>query len=180
MIFTETTLQGAYIIDLEKKEDERGFYARGFCRNEFESMNLKSDIAQANIIYTKEMATLRGLHLQLPPYEETKLVRCTKGSIFDVIIDLRPGSVTYMKHFGIDLTADNFKMVYVPEGFAHGYLTLENDTHVAYHVTEFYTPGFEKGIRWNDPAFNIEWPLQPQIISAKDKSFPDYVSGILK
>jgi dTDP-4-dehydrorhamnose 3,5-epimerase len=175
MIFTETTLQGAYIIDLDKKEDERGFYARGFCRNEFESMNLKSDIAQANIIYTKEMATLRGLHLQLPPYEETKLVRCTKGSIFDVIIDLRPGSATYMKHFGIDLTADNFKMVYVPEGFAHGYLTLENDTHVAYHVTEVYTPGFEKGIRWNDPSLNIQWPLQPQIISAKDKSFPDYV-----
>jgi dTDP-4-dehydrorhamnose 3,5-epimerase len=175
MIFTETTLHGAYIIDIDKKEDERGFYARGFCRNEFESMNLKTNIAQANIIYTKEKATLRGLHLQLPPYVETKLIRCTKGSIFDVIIDLRPGSATYLKHFGIDLTADNFKMVYVPEGFAHGYLTLENDTHVAYHVTEFYTPGFEKGIRWNDPALNIQWPLQPQIISAKDKNFPDYV-----
>jgi dTDP-4-dehydrorhamnose 3,5-epimerase len=175
MIFTETTLHGAYIIDIDKKEDERGFYARGFCRNEFESMNLKTNIAQANIIYTKEKATLRGLHLQLPPYVETKLIRCTKGSIFDVIIDLRPGSATFLKHFGIDLTADNFKMVYVPEGFAHGYLTLENDTHVAYHVTEFYTPGFEKGIRWNDPALNIQWPLQPQIISAKDKNFPDYV-----
>ncbi len=174
MIFTETVLPGAYIIDLEKKEDERGFYARAFCKNEFGNKGLKTDIAQANIIYTKHKATLRGLHLQLPPYEETKLIRCTKGAIYDVIIDLRPGSATYKQHLGINLTADNFKMVYVPEGFAHGYLTLENDTHVAYHVTEFYTPGYEKGVRWNDPAFYVKWPIQPEIISKKDKSFPNY------
>lgn len=170
MIFTETKLKGAYVLDVKRIEDERGFYGRAYCQHEFEEYGLNTTLVQSNVIYTKKKGTLRGLHLQLPPYEETKLVRCTKGAIYDVIIDLRSSSPTYKQWIGVELTADNFRMLYVPEGFAHGYLTLEDETHVAYHVTQFYTPGYEKGIRWDDPAFKIEWPLRPEIVSVKDKS----------
>lgn len=175
MIFNETKLNGASIIEIEKLRDHRGFFARVWCQKEFEEHNLVSRIRQANVSYNKTKGTLRGMHYQVTPYEETKLVRCTKGSIYDVIIDLRPASPTYTQWFGVELTAGNYKMLYVPENFAHGFQTLENDTEVTYQVSQFYTPGSERGIRWDDPAFSIDWPIEVQVISDKDKSWPDFV-----
>lgn len=174
MIFTETKLKGAYIVDLEKREDERGFFARGWCQNEFEAHGLTPRVAQVNISSNKKRGTLRGMHYQIAPYEETKLVRCTRGALYDVIVDLRPASPTYRQWFGVELTADNYKMLYVPEGFAHGFITLQDETEATYQVSQFYTPGSERGLRYNDPAFGIEWPAEVQVISEKDKSWPDY------
>lgn len=174
MIFTETKLKGAYIVDLEKREDERGFFARGWCQNEFEAHGLAPRVVQANISYNKKRGTLRGMHYQIAPYEETKLVRCTRGALYDVIVDLRPTSPSYKQWFGVELTADNYKMLYVPEGFAHGFITLQDETEATYQVSQFYTPGSERGLRYNDPAFGIEWPAEVQVISEKDKSWPDY------
>jgi dTDP-4-dehydrorhamnose 3,5-epimerase len=176
MIFSETNLKGAYVIEIKKIEDDRGFFGRSFCRREMEEHGLKSDVMQANTSFSHKKGTLRGIHYQVPPYEEAKLIRCVRGSIFDVIIDLREGSPTFMKWTGVELNADNYKMVYVPEGFAHGFLSLEDNTEVYYNVTAFYTPGAERGIRWNDPAFNIEWPLEPVVISKKDREHPDFIS----
>ena len=174
MIFTETELKGAYIIEIEKLKDHRGFFARSWCQNEFKDHGLRSVWSQANVSYNKKMGTLRGMHYQLSPYEETKLVRCTRGGIYDVIIDLRPASPTYTQWIGVELTAESYKMLYVPENFAHGFITLEDDTEVTYQVSQFYTPGSERGIRWDDPAFSIDWPIEVQVISDKDKSWPDY------
>ena len=174
MIFHETGLKGAFVIDIEKLEDHRGFFARAWCRKEFEAHHLVSKIRQANVSYNKAKGTLRGMHYQASPYEETKLVRCTNGAIYDVIIDLRPASPTHAQWFGVELTAGNYKMLYVPENFAHGFLTLTDDTEVTYQVSQFYTPGSERGIRWNDPAFNIDWPVEVIVISEKDKNWPDY------
>jgi len=174
VIFTETELKGAYIIEIEELKDHRGFFARSWCQNEFKDHGLTTRIAQANVSYNKKMGTLRGMHYQLSPYEETKLVRCTRGGIYDVIIDLRPASTTYTQWIGVKLTAENYKMFYVPENFAHGFITLEDDTEVTYQVSQFYTPGSERGIRWDDPAFSIDWPIDVQVISDKDKSWPDY------
>ena len=174
MIFTETKLNGAYVIEIEKLEDNRGFFARSWCQNEFKAKGLVSRVVQANVSSNKKKGTLRGMHYQLSPYEETKLVRCTRGAIYDVIIDLRPGSPTYAQWVGVELTAENYKMLYVPEDFAHGFQTLEDDSEVVYQVTQFYTPGSEKGIRWDDPVFSIQWPTDVQVISDKDKSWPDY------
>lgn len=175
MIFTETKLKGAYIIDVKRIEDERGFFGRSFCQKEFEAYGLTNDIRQTNVSYNKKKGTLRGMHMQLAPNEETKLVRCTRGAIYDVIIDMRPDSETYKQWIGVELTADNYRMLFVPEGFAHGFITLEDNTDVTYQVTEFYTPGAEKGVRWNDPAFNIQWPIEPVVISEKDQAHPDFV-----
>jgi dTDP-4-dehydrorhamnose 3,5-epimerase len=175
VIFTETKLNGVCIIEIEKLRDHRGFFARVWCQKEFEEHNLVSRIKQANVSYNKTKGTLRGMHYQVTPYEETKLVRCTKGSIYDVIIDLRPASPTYTQWIGVELTAGNYKMLYVPENFAHGFQTLEDDTEVTYQVSQFYTPGSERGIRWDDPAFSIDWPIEVQVISDKDKSWPDFV-----
>ena len=174
MIFTKTNLEGAYVIDIEKKEDDRGFFARTFCAQEFLSNELDSTFVQANTSFNYKKGTLRGMHFQKSPYEEDKLVRCTKGSIFDVIIDIRKDSPTYKKWFGVELSEENRKSLFVPKGFAHGYLTLEDNSEVTYLVTEFYTPEADSGIKFDDPAFNIEWPMTPVVISEKDSNHPDY------
>ncbi len=174
MKFTEMGLNGAYVIEIEKLTDERGFFARSYCRNEFEAQGLTPELVQANVSFNIKKGTLRGMHYQISPYEETKLVRCTRGAIFDAIIDLRPESPTYKKWFGVELTADNYKMLYVPEKFGHGFQTLLDNTEVTYQVSQFYTPGAEKGIRWNDPAIGIDWPIPVTVMSAKDKNWPEY------
>lgn len=150
------------------------FFARAFCVNEFEEQGFEFPVAQANISFNHSKQTLRGLHYQKEPYREAKLLRCTKGSIYDVIIDLRPESTSYKQWIGVELNEQNYRMLYVPGGFAHGYFTLEDETEVMYHVSEFYTPGAESGIRWNDETFKIDWPTDPQVISDKDKNWPDF------
>ena len=175
MIFTETKLKGACIIDIEKREDERGFFARAWCQKELEAHDLNAQWVQANLAFSQKKGTLRGLHCQIAPYQEAKLMRCIRGAIYDVIVDLRSESPTYMQWLGVELTADNHKMLYVPEGFAHGYQSLADNTEVFYPVSQFYTPGSERGVRWNDPAFGIEWPMtKNMILSEKDKSWPDF------
>jgi dTDP-4-dehydrorhamnose 3,5-epimerase len=174
MKFEETPLSGAYLIDLQPVEDGRGFFARSFCGRELEQLTLKSTIVQCNVSFNFSAATLRGLHYQVEPHREVKIVRCTAGSIFDAIIDLRPGSKTYRRWFGVELSARNRRALYVPEGFAHGYLTLADNSEVQYMVSEFYSPGHERGIRWNDRAFGIAWPLTPKIMSDKDANHPDF------
>lgn len=174
MIFNETELNDAFVIDLNKLGDERGFFARAFCVNEFKEYGIEFSVAQANVSYNRYKHTLRGMHYQEEPYGEAKLVRCTKGAIWDAIIDVRPDSSTYMQWIGVELTEQNYRMLYVPEGFAHGFITLEDETEVTYQVSEFYTPGAEKGIRWDDQAFNIDWPVDPKIMSEKDKTWADF------
>lgn len=159
MIFTETNLPGAFIIDLDKKSDSRGFFARTLYPHEFESYGLKSIVAQCNLSFNYKKATLRGMHYQISPATETKLVHCTQGAIYDVIIDMRPESPTFLSYIGVELTAENHRALYVPEMFAHGYQTLTDNTEVAYQVGEFYTPGYERGLRYDDPFFNIDWPF---------------------
>ena len=173
MIFRETKLKGAFIIELEKREDDRGFFARSWCKKEFEEHGLTTNMVQSNIAFSKRKGTLRGLHYQGAPYGEEKVVRCTRGSLYDVLVDLRPGSTTYRQWIGVELTPDNNKMVYIPEGFAHGYQTLEDNTEVTYQVSQFYFPDFERGLRYDDPAIGIDWPLIVKIISEKDKGWPD-------
>ncbi len=174
MIFTPTPLAGAFIITPERIEDERGFFARTFCRREFEAHGLNPNLVQCNISFNKQKGTLRGMHYQLPPHAEVKLVRCTAGAIGDVIIDLRSESPTFKQWFTIELTAMNRLQLYVPEGFAHGYQTLTENVEVVYQVSEFYSPGHERGIRWNDPTFSIVWLLQVAEISDKDAAHPDW------
>lgn len=171
MIFTQTKLKDAYIIDLELRGDDRGAFARTFCAQEFEAHGLKPTVAQCNLSFNYKAGTLRGMHYQLPPAAETKLVRCTKGAIYDVIIDMRPNSPTYLQHIGVELTADNRRALYVPEMFAHGYQALTDGAEVVYQVGEFYTPGYERGLRYDDPAFGIEWPMPVTVISAKDAAW---------
>jgi len=175
VIFHETALKGAFIIEIEKHEDNRGFFARGWCQKEFEEHGLVTRVVQANISYNKNRGTLRGMHHQAAPHEETKLIRCTKGALYDVIIDLRPGSATYKQWIGVELTAGNYKLLYVPENFAHGFQTLEDNTEAVYQVSQFYTPGAEQGIRWDDPTFNIKWPGEVEVISDKDANWPDFL-----
>lgn len=172
MIFTETPLKGAFVIDLERRSDHRGFFARTFCSKEFAAHGLKPTVAQCNLSFNHKRGTLRGMHYQTPPATETKLIRCMSGAIYDVIIDMRPDSPTYLSHFAIELTADNMCALYVPEMFAHGYQTLTDGAVVVYQVGEFYTPGYEQGLRYNDPTFNLEWPLPVIEISEKDQSWP--------
>jgi len=175
MKFSKTSLADVYVIDLEKREDERGFFARAWCQKEFADQGLDSNFVQANLSFNNTKGTLRGMHYQVAPYEETKLIRCIRGAIYDLIIDLRPQSPTYKQSFGVELTPENRKMFCVPKGFAHGYLTLQDNTEVLYQVSEFYTPGSEKGIRWNDPAFNLKWPQMANLIlSEKDQNWPDF------
>ncbi len=172
MIFTETELQGSYTIDLEEKHDTRGFFARTFCAKELEAHGLKPVVAQCNLSFNHKKGTLRGMHYQVDPAAETKIVRCTKGAIYDVIIDMRPESPTYLQHFGVELSADNHRALYVPEMFAHGYQALTDGCEVMYMVGEFYTPGYEKGLRYDDPFFNIQWPLEATEMSEKDTKWP--------
>lgn len=172
MIFIETKLKGAFIIELERREDDRGFFARGFCQNEFREHGLKALIAQGNIASNAKRGTLRGMHFQYPPAAETKLVRCTRGAILDIIVDLRPESPTYLQHVAVELNEDNMLALYVPERFAHGYQTLRDRTDTSYQVGEFYTPSREGGLMYNDPALGLKWPLPVTAISAKDQKFP--------
>lgn len=175
MIFKETRLKGAYIIEPERLEDERGFFARSFCQKEFQDHGLNANIVQCNISYNKKKGTLRGMHYQIAPYQEAKLVSCISGSIYDVIIDLRPNSSTYCQWFALELSSENYKILYIPERFAHGFLTLEDNTLVFYQMSEFYHPECARGVRWDDPAFRIEWPLNPKIISKKELSYVDFL-----
>ncbi|MFI5323861.1 MAG: dTDP-4-dehydrorhamnose 3,5-epimerase [Thermodesulfobacteriota bacterium] len=174
MKFTETRLKGAFIIQPEPMSDERGFFARSWCVREFESRGLETRLVQCNISYNLRKGTLRGIHYQVPPFEEDKLVRCTRGSIHDVIVDLRRNSETFGKHIGITLTAENRTMLHIPKGFAHGFLTLEDDTEVHYQMSEFYAPECARGFRWDDPFLGIEWPWEVRVISEKDRSYPDF------
>ena len=174
MKFTETPLKGAYVIELEKRGDDRGWFARFFCEREYQQHGLNHQIVQVNTSASKYPGTLRGMHYQLAPKAEDKIVRCLRGALFDAIIDLRPDSPTFLKHFAIELTAENRTMLYVPKGFAHGFITLEPDTEAFYLVTEYYAPASERGIRYNDPKFGIKWPLEPVVISDKDKNQPDF------
>jgi dTDP-4-dehydrorhamnose 3,5-epimerase len=174
MIFFETALRGAYLIEIEPREDERGFFSRSFCQHEFAAHGLKTSIAQCNISFNKRRGTLRGMHLQLPPKAEAKLLHCTRGAIYDVVVDLRPSSETYCKWVAVELTADSHRALYVPEGFAHGFQTLSENSEVFYQMFEFYSPEHASGVRWDDPAFEIRWPLSNPIVSDKDRSYPRY------
>jgi dTDP-4-dehydrorhamnose 3,5-epimerase len=174
MIFNQTPLRGAYLIDLEKKGDERGFFARAFCELEFNKEGLVGQFCQVNNSLSARKGTLRGMHYQLPPKAETKLVRCTRGALYDVILDLRIDSTTFGQGFSAILTADNRRMIYAPKGFAHGFLTLEENTEAFYFVDEFYSPEHERGVRYNDPRFGLRWPSDPIAISEKDKSHRDF------
>lgn len=175
MKFIETKLEGAFVVEIEKLFDERGFFARSWCQKEFDTHGLNSRPVQANVSYNRKKGTMRGLHYQIAPHQECKLVRCTRGAIYDVIIDLRPESPTYKQWAGVELTADNYTMLFIPEDFAHGFITLVDNTEITYQVSQFYTPGSEKGIRFDDPAFDIQWPLEVTIISDKDRTWPDFV-----
>lgn len=174
MKFTETHLKGAYVIDLEPRLDDRGFFARTWCKEEFGKVGLKTDLVQQNMSLTLKKSTLRGMHFQTAPHAETKVVRCTSGSIYDVIIDLRPESHTYKQWFGIELTDKNYQMLYIPEGFAHGFLTLSDNTEVSYLVTAAYNKDADSGVRFDDPAFDIKWPIKVEHVSEKDRNFSDY------
>jgi dTDP-4-dehydrorhamnose 3,5-epimerase len=174
MKFTETKLKGAFVVEIEKLTDDRGFFARSWCQKEFEAHGLTSRVVQSNVSFNRKKGTLRGMHYQIAPFQESKLIRCTRGAIYDVIIDLRPDSFTYKQWIGVELTANNFTLFFVPEDFAHGFITLMDDTEITYQVSQFYTPGSEKGIRFNDPAFNIQWPLDVSVISDKDCGWPDF------
>lgn len=174
MIFHQTKLKGAFIIQIEKKEDSRGFFARSWDVKEFEQNVSNSNLVQCNISYNNKKGTIRGMHYQKNPNEEAKLIRCTKGKIYDVIIDLRPNSTSYKKWEAFELSSDNYKLVYVPEGFAHGFQTLEDNTEIFYQHSQFYSLKDEAGIRWNDPKFNITWPLNISEISNKDNNIKDF------
>jgi dTDP-4-dehydrorhamnose 3,5-epimerase len=174
MIFTPTPLPGAYLIDLEKKGDDRGFFARSFCQIEFSQAGLVGQFCQVNNSLSAQKGTLRGMHYQLPPAAETKVVRCIRGALYDMILDLRKHSATFGQSFGAELTADNRRMMYVPKGFAHGFLTLKDNTETFYFVDEFYSPERERGVRYNDPRFQLNWPAAPIEISDKDKNLRDF------
>jgi dTDP-4-dehydrorhamnose 3,5-epimerase len=182
MKFSETKLKGAFVIDLDRREDARGFFARAFCQEEFKAHGLKSIIAQANVAYNRKKGTVRGMHFQYPPAAETKLVRCTRGAILDIIVDLRPERDTYLQHVAVELNEDNQCALYVPERFAHGYQALRDDTETSYQVGEFYTPSAEGGLLYNEPRLGLEWPLPVTVISEKDTKFPplDQIDAELK
>jgi len=171
MIFTETALKGAYIVDMEFRSDARGFFARAFCQKEFEAHGLKPLIAQANVAFNNRTGTLRGMHFQFPPAAETKLVRCTRGGILDIIVDLRPESRTYLQHIRAELTEDNHRALYVPERFAHGYQVLQDKTETSYQVGEFYAPNTVGGLLYNDPGLALSWPLPVTVISEADQGW---------
>lgn len=174
MIFTETKLPGAFIIDLDRKVDERGFFARVWCQEEFAAHGLSTKLVQMNVGFSKRQGTLRGLHFQRPPRAEAKLMRCTRGAIYDVIVDLRPASPTHQHWVGVELTQDNGRMLYAPEGFAHGYQTLTDEAEMYYQTTQFFAPDFATGVRFDDPAFGIRWPAEVTVISSSDRNWPDY------
>jgi dTDP-4-dehydrorhamnose 3,5-epimerase len=180
LIFEETPLRGAFVIDLEPLADERGFFARTWCQREFEAHGLETRLVQCSVSFNNQAGTLRGLHYQATPFEEVKVVKCTSGAIFDVIVDLRSGSPTYAEHYSVILSSANRRMLYIPHGFAHGFQTLEQDTEVAYQMSQFYQPDFSRGVRWNDPAFGIVWPAtENRSINDRDRTYPDFRHPIL-
>ena len=174
MRFEQSPLPGAFVVDVDRKDDERGFFARTFCHDEFAEHGLVADYAQSSVSYNKRKGTLRGMHFQKKPHEEAKVVRCTMGAIYDVIVDLRPGSPTQTRWFGIELSAVNRRALYVPKGFAHGFITLADESEVLYQISTQFHPESAAGVRWNDPAFTIEWPLEAAVMSGRDRSYPDY------
>ena len=174
MQFTETALQGAFVLDLGRREDPRGFFARSWCVDEFAAHGLNTRLVQCNVSFNHRVGTLRGMHYQAAPYPEAKLVRCTMGAVWDVIIDLRPDSPTYAQHVGVELTAQNRRAFYIPEGFAHGFQTLMSDTEVFYQMSEFYHPECARGVRWNDTAFGIAWPIPEPFLAEKDAAYPNF------
>lgn len=173
MLLVETSLKDAYLIEPEPHNDERGFFARTWCQQEFAQWGLNPNLVQCNISFNKKQGTLRGLHYQIEPHAEVKLIRCTMGRIYDVIVDIRPDSSTFKQWFGVELSADNRTLLYVPEGFAHGFQTLTDNTEVFYQMSTFYEPASARGIRWDSPLFNIEWLLEPTVMSEKDKQLGD-------
>lgn len=175
MIFTETKLKGAFIIEPERLHDKRGFFARTWCQQEFAANGLNPRLVQCNISFNPKKGTLRGMHYQVFPYEEAKLIRCVRGAIYDVIIDLRPTSPTLKQHFATVLSAENYNMIYVPGGFAHGFQTLEDNTEVFYQISEFYHPESARGVRWNEPTFGIQWPIEVKLISKRDQEYEGFV-----
>lgn len=176
MIFKETKLKGAFLIEPVRLEDERGYFARTWCRKEFEAQGLNTNLVQCSISFNKKKGTLRGMHYQAASHEEVKLVRCTSGAIYDVIIDMRPESQTYRQWVAAELTVENQKMFYIPEGFAHGLITLQDNTEVFYQISEFYYPDLSRGVRWNDPAFSIQWPMAPTVMADRDRNYPDFTA----
>ena len=172
LIFTETRLKGTYIVEIEKRCDDRGFFARSWCEKAFADHNLNPRTVQCNISFNTKKGTLRGMRYQVTPSAEAKLVRCTQGAIYDVIIDLRPDSATFKQAVAETLTAQDRKILYVPEGFAHGFLTLEDNSEVVYQMSQFYAPQYARGVRWNDPAFGIDWPVAEPIMAARDRNYP--------
>ncbi|MGA9061083.1 MAG: dTDP-4-dehydrorhamnose 3,5-epimerase [Terracidiphilus sp.] len=174
MTFEETALAGVFIVHLEPKVDERGFFARTWCRQEFRQKGLNLELVQCSLSGNPRKGTLRGMHYQAAPHAEAKSVRCIRGAIFDVVLDLRQQSPTFRQWIGVTLTATNRDMVYIPEGCAHGFLTLEDQTEVFYQISEYYQPESARGVRWNDPAFNIAWPAAPELISERDRTFADF------
>jgi dTDP-4-dehydrorhamnose 3,5-epimerase len=178
MNFLPTAIPGAYVVELNKHMDERGFFARGWCQREFQAHNLPAGIVQMNISFNRHRHTLRGFHYQAPPHQEDKLLRCIRGSLFDVLIDLRTDSPTYLHRLEIELRHRDYRSLLIPKGCANAFLTLEDDTEATYLVSEFYEPAAERGLRWNDPSFNIRWPAEPAVISDKDRSWPDFKNGV--
>jgi dTDP-4-dehydrorhamnose 3,5-epimerase len=176
MIFTEMELRGLYLVEMERREDERGFFARAWCRDEFEAHGLDGRLVQCNVSFNHRRGTLRGMHYQAEPYPEAKLVRCTQGAIYDVAIDLRPTAPTFRQWVSVELTAANRRMLYIPAGFAHGFQTLVGDSEVFYQMSEFYHPELARGVRWNDPAFAIRWPLTDPFLSERDGGYSDFVA----
>jgi dTDP-4-dehydrorhamnose 3,5-epimerase len=175
VIFVETKLKGPFVIEVERNEDHRGFFARTWCQREFAERGLNPSLVQCSVSFSRKKGTLRGMHYQIAPREEAKLVRCTRGAVYDVIIDLRPDSPSFSRWLAAELTAANGRMLYIPEGFAHGFQTLEDDTEVFYQMSEFYAPEYARGVRWNDPAFGIQWPPAERTISLRDDTYPDFV-----
>jgi dTDP-4-dehydrorhamnose 3,5-epimerase len=179
MQFMQTSLLDAYIITPEKLEDDRGFFVRTWCQQEFADRGLDPNLVQCSVSYNHKRGILRGLHWQMPPFAETKLVRCAQGAIYDVIVDLRPDSDTFLQWTAIHLTAENHKALYIPKGFAHGFQTLADNTEIFYQMSDFYAPGAARGFRWNDPSFKIDWPEEISIISQRDRDYPDYTPSYL-
>jgi len=178
MVFNETALRGAFKIEPERREDERGFFARSFCREEFTARGLNPDLAQCNISFNRRRGTLRGMHFRSAPYAEAKLVRCTMGAVYDVVIDLRPGSPTFKRWVAVELSAENRVMLYVPEDFAHGFQTLTDNTELFYQMSGIYRPEAERGVRWNDPAFSIGWPILGPSLSERDQGYEDFTGAV--
>lgn len=174
MLFRETELPGAFVIELQKYEDERGFFARSWCQKEFEARGLNPRTVQCNVSFNKLKGTLRGMHYQVAPCAEAKLVRCIRGAICDVIIDLRRESITYKQHVSEVLSSNNYKALFIPEGFAHGFQTLEDNSEVFYQMSAYYSPEHQRGLRYNDPAFKINWPIDVTMISERDRNYEDF------